>query len=61
MGKELKKLLTPGEYEEAKASTLNAHYTSESIIKGMYKALEQFGYNGGGRGIEPGSVILRLR
>ena len=37
--KELYTALTPEEYEQARASTLNAHYTSPVIIKAMYKAL----------------------
>ena len=37
---ELKELLTPEEYTLAKASTLNAHYTSTVVIKAMYQAIE---------------------
>lgn len=37
---ELKAILTPDEYEMARASTLNAHYTSPVVIRAMYKALE---------------------
>lgn len=44
---ELKNLLTNEEYESALASTPNAHYTSPAVIKGIYKALENFGFNGG--------------
>jgi len=57
MGKELETLLTKEEYADAKRSTLNAHYTSKEVIDGMYSALEQFGYKGGGRAIEPGSGV----
>jgi len=57
MGAELQKLLSKEEYAAAKRSTLNAHYTSENVIKGMYKALERFGYRGNGRALEPGSGI----
>jgi N12 class adenine-specific DNA methylase len=44
---ELKELLNDGEYENARASTLNAHYTSPVIIKSMYEALESFGFEKG--------------
>lgn len=44
---ELKSILTPEEYNSARASTPNAHYTSPKIIKGIYKALERFGYKEG--------------
>ena len=40
---ELKELLTSEEYTNAKGSTLNAHYTSNTIIKYIYKAMEGFG------------------
>ena len=45
--KELSAALTPEEYEQARASTLNAHYTSPTIIKAMYKALENTGFTQG--------------
>ncbi len=44
---ELYTLLSPEEYESARASTLNAHYTSPIIIEAMYNALENFGFKGG--------------
>ncbi|MBE7048457.1 MAG: hypothetical protein E7393_03680 [Ruminococcaceae bacterium] len=44
---ELLNALTPDEYEQARASTLNAHYTSPTIIKAMYKALENTGFTQG--------------
>lgn len=44
---ELKALLTPEEYASARASTPNAHYTSPVVIKGIYKALESFGFKTG--------------
>lgn len=40
-------LLSPEEYEQARASTLNAHYTSPIVIKSMYQAVEQMGFTGG--------------
>lgn len=44
---QLKSLLTPEEYESARESTPNAHYTSSVIIKAMYKVLEQMGFENG--------------
>ena len=44
---ELKELLSEAEYESARASTLNAHYTPPVIIKTIYNALEGFGFKGG--------------
>ena len=49
---ELKRLLSPEEYELARATTLNAHYTSPTVIAGIYEAVERFGF-GGGRVLEP--------
>ena len=40
---ELKTLLNPEEYASARGSTLNAHFTSPTVIEGMYQALEQMG------------------
>ncbi|WP_034379000.1 DEAD/DEAH box helicase family protein [Dehalobacter sp. UNSWDHB] len=44
---ELKELLTEEEYTSARASTLNAHYTSPTIIKAMYTCLENMGFKTG--------------
>ena len=44
---ELRAALDPGEYREARASTLNAFYTSPTVIKAMYGALEQMGLSSG--------------
>lgn len=35
----LKELLTPEEYESARSTVLNAHYTSPTVIKAMYEAV----------------------
>jgi type I restriction-modification system DNA methylase subunit len=40
------------EYEAARASTLNAHYTSTTVISGIYDALDRMGFDGG-RVLEP--------
>ena len=44
---ELKALLTPDEYDMARASTLNAHYTSPTVVKAIYAAVEQMGFQTG--------------
>ena len=44
---QLKELLTPEEYREARESTLNAFYTSPTVIKAMYQALENMGLHQG--------------
>ena len=44
---EVKALLTPDEYESAKASTINAHYTSPVVIAAMYEGLKNLGFTGG--------------
>lgn len=44
---ELKKILSQEEYDSAKASTPNAHYTSSVVIKSIYQALDQFGFKKG--------------
>ena len=44
---ELRQLLTDEEYGQARGSTLNAFYTSPTVIKAMYEALEKMGLNGG--------------
>ena len=43
----LKDLLTPEEYASARASTLNAHYTSPTIIRAVYEALGKLGFQSG--------------
>lgn len=45
--KELRETLSPEEYESARASTLNAHYTSPTVIKSIYQTLENMGFHGG--------------
>jgi N12 class adenine-specific DNA methylase len=48
----LKQLLTAGEYESARASTLNAHYTSATVISAIYDAIQRLGFEQG-RLLEP--------
>ena len=44
---ELKGLLTEEEYDSARESTLNAHYTSPTVIKAIYQAIENMGFKTG--------------
>ena len=44
---QLKELLTPEEYAAARSSTLNAHYTSPTVIRAMYEAVERMGFETG--------------
>lgn len=44
---ELKSLLTPEEYESARGSVLNAHYTSPTVIRAIYDAVERMGFTTG--------------
>ncbi|MBR0311740.1 MAG: PTS system mannose/fructose/sorbose family transporter subunit IID, partial [Oscillospiraceae bacterium] len=45
--RELKGLLTDEEYRSARASTLNAHYTSPTVIKAVYEAVANMGFTSG--------------
>ena len=44
---ELSAVLTPDEYESAKASVLTAFYTPPAVISAIYKAMEQMGFREG--------------
>ena len=44
---ELKELLTSEEYAAARASTLNAHYTSPTVIRAVYETVERMGFRTG--------------
>lgn len=50
--KELRALLTPEEYEAARKSTLNAHYTSGQVVSHMWSMVRRLGFTGG-RILEP--------
>ena len=47
---ELKELLTPEEYNSARSTVLNAHYTSPTVVKAVYQAVENMGF-------KPGTVL----
>ena len=52
----LRDLLTPSEYEAAKASVNNSHYTEPFIIQSIWAALRRLGFHGG-RIAEPSSGV----
>ena len=56
LGYRLQDLLTPDEYRAAEASTQNAHYTAEHIVRSMWQAVEDMGFSGGSV-FEPGMGI----
>lgn len=49
-------LLPKEAYERARRSTQDAHYTSQTVVEGIYKGLERIGF-AGGRVLEPSSGI----
>ena len=53
---ELYTALSPEEYKAAQESTLNAHYTSPSVIKAIYEAVERLGFKTGNI-LEPGCGV----
>jgi N12 class adenine-specific DNA methylase len=52
----LRALVTDEEFDSARASTLNAHYTSPDVIKGMWSVLKFLGYKGG-LALEPSAGV----
>jgi len=44
---EVKAELTEDEWERARASILNAHYTSRTVINGLWQAVQRLGFTGG--------------
>jgi hypothetical protein len=51
---EFRSLVSKEEYEAARNSTRNAHYTSPDVVNAMWAAMQHLGYKGG-RAIEPGA------
>lgn len=51
-----KDIFTPEELKAALASTQNAHYTSEGIVRGIWSAVERMGFTGGNV-LEPGMGV----
>ncbi len=56
LGEKLQSLLTDSEYATARQTTQYAHYTPPVLVKGIYAALEQFGFKGG-QILEPASGV----
>ena len=56
---ELQNLLAPDEYAKARRSTQDAHFTSETVIRGIYQGLNTLGLREGGplRVLEPSAGI----
>jgi N12 class adenine-specific DNA methylase len=53
IAREVKEALTPEEYESARASTPNAHFTSPMVITGIWKAMQRMGIPKGPEILEP--------
>ena len=56
IGRRLRDMLTPQEYERAERSIQYAHYTSEPVIRHMWALAERLGFRGGSI-LEPGAGI----
>jgi N12 class adenine-specific DNA methylase len=52
----LREALADDEYESARASVNNSHYTEVHVVEAMWKAIEGFGFTGG-RVLEPSAGI----
>jgi N12 class adenine-specific DNA methylase len=50
---EVRQILTPEEYDSARASTPNAHFTSPLVIQALWQAMERFGLGAGAQILEP--------
>lgn len=53
---ELKELLSDEEYEAARFSTINAHYTNRDVVEAMWDGLQGLGFDGGNV-LEPGMGV----
>ncbi len=60
LAKELEGLLTEDEFRSARASTINAHYTSVPVVRGIYHGLTHLGFKSG-KVLEAGSGIGNFR
>ena len=47
IARDVRQNLTPEEYDSARASTPNAHYTSPMVIEALWQAMPRFGLAGG--------------
>ncbi len=50
---ELRELLSPAEYQAARSSALNAHYTDAGLVTAIWQAVADLGFTGG-QVLEPG-------
>jgi N12 class adenine-specific DNA methylase len=53
LARDIRELLTPEEYDSARGSTPNAHFTSPMVIQALWQALERFGLGAGAQILEP--------
>jgi len=53
IAREIRQLLAPEEYDSARASTPNAHFTSPMVIGALWEAMERFGLAPGAQVLEP--------
>ena len=53
IAREIRQLLTPEEYDSARGSTPNAHFTSPMVIGAMWEAMERFGLGASAQILEP--------
>jgi len=53
IAREVRQHLTPEEYDSARASTPNAHFTSPMVIGAVWEAMERFGFAPGAQILEP--------
>jgi len=53
IAREIRQLLTPEEYDSARGSTPNAHFTSPAVIQAMWEAMQRFGLGESAQILEP--------
>jgi N12 class adenine-specific DNA methylase len=53
IAREIRQLLTPEEYDSARGSTPNAHFTSPAVIQAMWQAMQRFGLGASAQILEP--------
>ena len=56
IGERIRNLVTPEEYAAMRASTRNAHYTSDEIVRAMWATMQKLGF-AGGNVLEPGMGV----
>ena len=57
LGNELRRLLSPEDYDSAKRTTFNAFYTSRIVMQAMHRALDRLGVPKNALVLEPGCGI----